>query len=200
MKSVTDRVLDVVGRADVRSAAAWRAAGVSRARLVKMVAARELVQIRYGDHAIHTRRASKADMRRILTSCAGWPGTGRARSVVDFANGLSESVFESCARVVFHEHGLPPPQLQVTLSGQSGIEVARVDFFWGKYQVVAETDGMLKYKGGHEAIAELRRDRLLREAGFEVVHLTWEELFYQQERVVARVRAAFARALRLRSR
>ena len=48
-----------------------------------------------------------------------------------------------------------------------------------------------------KAIAELKRDRLLREAGFEVVHFTWKELFAEPDRVAARIRAAFTRALRL---
>ncbi len=150
------------------------------------------------DQAIHNSWTSKADLNHIVTSCTGWPGIGQARRVVEFANGLAESVFESCARVIFHEHGLPPPKLQVKLYGEYGNEIARVDFFWGAYGVVAESDGLLKYKGGEVAIAELRRDRLLREAGFEVVHFTWEELFAKPERVIARIREAFARALRLR--
>jgi hypothetical protein len=148
------------------------------------------------DNAIHQLRTSKSDLRRVLGSCAGWPGIGRARKVVDFASGLSESVFESCARVVFHERGLPPPELQVLVSGIDGGVIARTDFLWSDYRVVAETDGLLKYQDGRAAIKELKRDRLLREAGFEVVHLTWEELFGQPERVIARIRAAFTRATR----
>jgi hypothetical protein len=148
------------------------------------------------DSAIHQLRTSKGNLRSTLASCAGWPGIGRARKVVDFASGLSESVFESCARVVFHERGLPPPELQVTLSGIDGGVIARADFLWSQHRVVAEADGLLKYTDGRAAIRELKRDRLLREAGFEVVHFTWEELFGQPERVIARIRAAFARAAR----
>ena len=74
-----------------------------------------------------------------------------------------------------------------------------IDFFWREYSVVAEADGLLKYQSGADAIAELKRDRLLREAGFEVVHFTWDELFREPERVVSRIRAALARARRLRA-
>jgi hypothetical protein len=145
------------------------------------------------DSAVHKLLTSKSDLRAVLASCAGWPGIGRAREVAGFASGLAESVFESCARVVFREHGLPPPQLQVLLSGADGGVIARVDFFWAQYRVAGESDGLLKYKDSRAAIAELKRDRLLREAGYEVVHLTWQELFGQPERVIARFRAAFAR-------
>ena len=56
---------------------------------------------------------------------------------------------------------------------------------------------MLKYQDGAAASAELKRDRLLRDQGLEVVHLTWAELFGQPERVVNRIREAFDRARRL---
>ena len=60
----------------------------------------------------------------------------------------------------------------------------------------AETDGLLTYDSGERA-AERRRDRLLLEAGFEVVHVTWQELFSDPARVAGRIREAFRRAERL---
>jgi predicted transcriptional regulator of viral defense system len=149
------------------------------------------------DSALYERHASKTDLRRVLTSCAQWPGTTAAKAVVDFANGLAESPLESCARVVFHERGLPSPELQVPIVGGSGTLIARVDFMWRKYGVIAEADGLLKYDSGKVAVKELARDRLLREAGYEVVHFTWRELFTEPERVIKRIRDAFARQSRL---
>jgi very-short-patch-repair endonuclease len=64
--------------------------------------------------------------------------------------------------------------------------------------VVAEADGLLKYQSGADAIAELKRDRLLRELGLDVIHFTWEELFKQPHRVESRLVAAFKRSRRLR--
>jgi hypothetical protein len=143
------------------------------------------------------RWASRTELRRVLAVCAVWPGIGQAKTVVAFANPLSESVLESCARVVFHERGLPSPELQVAIFGDGGRAIARVDFFWRAYGVVAEADGLLKYQSGADAIAELKRDRLMREQGLEVIHFTWEELFRTPELVVSRIRAAFDRAHRL---
>ncbi|MGD0698617.1 MAG: DUF559 domain-containing protein [Trebonia sp.] len=150
------------------------------------------------DSALHQRWTSKTELRRVLASCDGWPGIGNARTVVDFASSSAESVLESCARVVFHEQGLPPPELQVAIFGQGGSRIARVDFLWRECGVVAEADGLLKYQAGADAIAELKRDRLLRERGLEVIHFTWEELFREPERVERRILAAFERARRLR--
>lgn len=149
------------------------------------------------DSALHQRWASKSEVRRVLAACDRWPGISAARTVVDFANGLSESVFESSARVVFHQRGLPPPELQIPVFDEQGSPIARVDFLWREQGVVAEADGALKYQNGADAIAELRRDRLLRDQGLEVVHFTWAELFGEPERVVDRILEAFRRARRL---
>lgn len=149
------------------------------------------------DSALRERRASKAELRRVLASCERWPGISRAREVTDFASPSAESVLESCARVSFRDQGLPMPELQVTMLGRDGTFIARVDFLWRSFWTVAEADGLLKYAGRDDAIAELRRDRLLREAGHEVVHFTWKELFTEPARVAARIREAFARAVRL---
>ncbi|MGH3265629.1 MAG: DUF559 domain-containing protein, partial [Trebonia sp.] len=150
------------------------------------------------DAALHERYTSKADLRRMLASCARWPGATTAKRVVDFASPLAESPLESCARVVFDERGLPPPELQVSVFGPSGTLTARVDFFWREYRVIAEADGLLKYDSGKAAIKELARDRLLREAEYEIVHFTWKELLTHPDRVIARIRGAFARQSRLR--
>jgi hypothetical protein len=150
------------------------------------------------DSALHQRWTSKTELRRVLASCDGWPGIGNARTVVEFASPLAESVLESCARVVFHQKGLPSPELQITILGQGGSKIARVDFLWRECGVVAEADGLLKYQTGADAIAELKRDRLLREQGLDVIHFTWEELFREPERVVSRILTAFERARRLR--
>jgi predicted transcriptional regulator of viral defense system len=149
------------------------------------------------DSALHERHTSKTDLRRVLARSAQWPGTTTAKKVVEFASELAESPLESCARVVFHERGLPPPQLQVPVFGRSGTLIARVDFMWHQHRVIVEADGLLKYDSGQTAIKELARDRLLREAGYEVVHFTWRELFTDPERVITRIRDAFARQSRL---
>lgn len=149
------------------------------------------------DSALYERYTSKTELRRVLASCAQWPGATAAKTVLDFANAAAESVLESCARVVFHERGMPPPELQVHIVGRSGTVIARVDFMWRKYRVIAEADGLLKYDTGQTAINELARDRLLREAGYEVVHFTWKELFTDPERVTTRIRDAFDRQSRL---
>ena len=151
------------------------------------------------DSALRERHTSRTELHRVLAFCERWPGSSRARQVIDFASPVAESALESCARVSFRDQGLPTPELQVNIIGRGGGIVARVDFFWRGFSTIAEADGLLKYDGREKAIAELKRDRLLREAGFEVVHFTWKELFSDPKRVAARIRAAFDRARRLGS-
>jgi hypothetical protein len=115
---------------------------------------------------------------------------------VAFADALAESVLESIARVAFRDLGLPPPQLQARLGGEEFI--ARVDFLWPRYRTVAEADGALKYDDRSAAMRQLRRDALLHDAGYQVVHFSWQDITHTPEQVAARIRAAFRRRHRRR--
>lgn len=122
------------------------------------------------DSALHARRTTDVELRAALHTCARWPGAARARQVVEFADGRSESAFESISRVAFRDGGLPPPDLQVWVGGEFG-QVGRVDFLWREFRTIGEADGALKYADPDRARQQLRRDADLREAGFEVVQL-----------------------------
>ena len=108
--------------------------------------------------------------------------------MVAFSDGRAESALESCARVTFDRFGLEPPQTQVTIRGPGF--VFRADFCWAASKTIAEADGLAKYVDRDDLLAQFRRDRLLRDAGYKVVHFTWRELLETPEVVVARIRAA----------
>ena len=144
------------------------------------------------DSALHAEKATKPELRKILDSCASWPGVRQARRVVEFADERCGSVLESAARVVFDGYGLEPPELQVTIHLPR--HAFLVDFCWQNHRVIAEADGLAKYAGNKELIAQFERDRLLRDAGYKVVHFTWRELFKTPDLVIARIREAFAAA------
>lgn len=154
------------------------------------------------DDAIGKLKASKSGMAKVITACAGWPGAARARRVMEFSSGRSESPLESCARVVFDAFGLPPPELQAEIivgisDAPDGTVLVgdyhefRVDFLWRDAKTIAEADGLTKYSSGAAAIKELKRDRLLREEGYKVIHLTWAEVLHQPQRVIDRILRAF---------
>jgi hypothetical protein len=131
-----------------------------------------------------------AELGQVLGACQGWPGIAQARRVVEFGNGRAESVLESAARVVFDARGLAAPELQVVIRG-TGFTF-RVDFLWAAHRTVVEADGLTKYSSRDDILAQFRRDRLLRDAGYKVVHFTWRELFETPEVVIKRIRTAFA--------
>jgi hypothetical protein len=146
------------------------------------------------DSALHKRLTTKAELRRMLADCAGWPGIGEARRVVEFSDERAESVLESAARVIFAETGLAPPQLQIDIVDDAFRFIGRVDFLWEEQRTIAEADGMAKYEDPQQARDQIRRDIRLRDAGYKVVHFTWAELFGEPARVIARIRKAFATA------
>jgi hypothetical protein len=155
------------------------------------------------DAAIRMRKTRKAELSSVIALCEGWPGVEQARRVVAFSDGLSGSALESGARVVFDAFGLPPPELQAKIIGgmrvdSNGNFIAldeyhdyKVDFLWRDRKTVAEADGLMKYDSGETAARQLQRDRLLREAGYQVVHITWKELFERPQRVIDRILTAF---------
>ncbi len=144
------------------------------------------------DSAIRRRLTSKSDLRAVLATCPGRRGVVQASRVVGFANGNAESALEPIARVAFHDCGLPAPALQVWIAGPKGDVIGRVDFYWEQYKTIAEVDGAMKYEDPSRAKAQLRRDKKLREAGYQVVHFDWKEITTNPEQVAASIRAAFA--------
>jgi len=145
------------------------------------------------DSALHQHLTSKRELRQVLADCRQWPGALRAARVIEFADGRSESALESIARVLFQELGLPPPELQVEIRGDDGF-IGRVDFLWRQFRTIAEVDGALKYDADPtRARAQLRRDKELRTAGYEVEHFGWHEITRTGQRVGSSLLAAFAR-------
>jgi very-short-patch-repair endonuclease/predicted transcriptional regulator of viral defense system len=131
------------------------------------------------DSALNQEKATKPELLQALDQCKGWPGVRQARRALEFADERAESPLESAARVVFAEAGLDPPELQVTIQGAEF--AALVDFLWRPQKVIAEADGLVKYNDRKDLLAERERDHQLREAGYTVVHFTWQDLFQSKE-------------------
>lgn len=142
------------------------------------------------DSALRAEKTTKARLDMALDGCARWPGVKQGRRVVKFADERAESPLESAGRVVFDQFGLEPPELQATVITAGG--AFRVDFLWRAHRLVAEGDGLLKYRDRANLIRQFDRDRLLRDAGYKVVHFTWAELFKAPEIVIGRIRRAAA--------
>lgn len=94
----------------------------------------------------------------------------RAREVIHYADGLSESARESWLRWLALSRGMPVPELQVPIRTSQGLRYP--DALWwfegiaGARPLLAEYDGGLKYRTNGGAVVEAEKDReeLLREA------------------------------------
>ena len=102
------------------------------------------------------------------------------------------------SRVVLHELGLDPEDLQTEIRDDRGL-VGFTDFSWLSRHTVGEFDGRVKYgrdgsTAGRDVLwrEKLREDRL-RARGLEIVRWTWADLDRPEE-IDRRIRAAWARA------
>ncbi|SNS99849.1 hypothetical protein [Rhodococcoides kyotonense] len=126
-----------------------------------------------GDSALRKTSLIKPQLVDRLDGAAGMTGIDAAKRAVDLMDGLSESPGESLSRLRFLQHGIPMPVLQHSFPEFR----VRVDFYWPKYRIIGEFDGMTKYKGSGAAYAEEKdREDALRSRGFLFIRWRWPHL------------------------
>jgi hypothetical protein len=148
-----------------------------------------------GDAAVALGLTSSAELVEMVRRSSHRPGAARARRVIAFLDGRSESVGESRSRVALARAGLPAPLLQWEVRAADRGLVARVDFGWPEHKLVGEFDGRVKYgrllkpdqHPGDVVFAEKLREDELRAGGLTVIRWTWRDLD-AFEQVAARMR------------
>lgn len=146
-----------------------------------------------GDSALRKADVTGEQLRAAMARCSGFDGIGAARRAIARMNGGSESPGESLSRLRMQDAGMPDPVLQqVIRSTVTGFR-ARVDFYWKRWRIVGEFDGMFKYDRGESAAAEKLREDALRDLGFEVIRWTWKDLWHF-DRVVDKFERARTRS------
>lgn len=142
------------------------------------------------DAALHERLVSVDEVIARADAMDLRYGDSRVRLMVEQSDPACESPGESRTRLILRSLGMVfVSQAQIRSSGF----VARVDFLVGR--VVVEFDGAMKYAGadGRDALVrEKRREDELRRLGYEIVRLTWADLF-DPARVGRLIREAQAR-------
>ncbi|MGN6753103.1 MAG: hypothetical protein ACTHJJ_11190 [Intrasporangium sp.] len=130
----------------------------------------------------------------------GQRGLSRARAVIRWCDARHESAGESVTAFVLKLLGYAlEPQFATGLRGPGG-GLLRSDFLILGTTVLVEFDGLTKYQARDEEeaqrllFAEKLREDALRDAGYEVVRLTWADL-QNPELVRAKIEAAIARTL-----
>ncbi|PXX65246.1 hypothetical protein DFR70_104308 [Nocardia tenerifensis] len=139
-----------------------------------------------GDSALRLGKTTRAELVEQLARHLG-PGTPKARRVVEFVDGRSESPGESRSRVALHTARFPKPELQASIVTPDHRFVARVDFLFPELGIIGEFDGLIKYRTHLRGlrspedivIAEKAREDALRALGWLVVRWTWHELTTQ---------------------
>lgn len=142
------------------------------------------------DSAMHKQLTTEPEVAGALEFCASWPGMEQAKRVVAFASPNAESVLESCARVILARHFTETPEVQYSIEGPGYRYTA--DLYYKEHNTIIEMDGAAKYKAKKDLLRQFERDRELRDAGYKIVHVTWEELFRTPHVVIERIRKAFA--------
>ncbi|GAA3509896.1 hypothetical protein GCM10022262_37010 [Georgenia daeguensis] len=149
------------------------------------------------DHVLASGMSTREELEHALHEVRRMHGYRKARQVLDFADGRSQSVGESLSRVRMHEIGLPAPDLQVEFRDDDGF-VARVDFWWESLRLVGEFDGRGKYvpadaderlSTSEVVYREKQREDRLRPLVSSLVRWGWREAWNRTvlETVLARV-------------
>ena len=180
----------------------WEYAGIAMttgARTVADIARAESFRngVVVADAALR-RGVPREELEQCLARMKSWPGIRRARDVVGFADGRSESPGESVTRVAALFPGIPKllPQVEIWSHGSF---VARVDFLIEGCLLGVEFDGALKFDGDRVLPDLLRRGEAIRDAGVDIIRTFWDEVFVTpevfQRRLLARVQALGPRRL-----
>jgi Transcriptional regulator, AbiEi antitoxin/Protein of unknown function (DUF559) len=154
------------------------------------------------DQMVRMRLVSYEQISERLESTArkGKPGVIKLRAVLEPRLGgsfVSDSTLETRLLDVLHDGGLPMPDTQYKppwLRHMNGrVDVAYVDEY-----LMVEADSR-RWHGSPEAFQiDRRRDNLAQLAGWMILRFTWEDVTKRREYVVATVRAALNRSLRVK--
>jgi predicted transcriptional regulator of viral defense system len=147
-----------------------------------------------GDDALKRQLTTRAEIAKVVSDCAGWPGIRHAARLLDHLDPRSESPAESLARGKFLGMGLEAPDLQVEIFDAKGNRLGRVDLYFRARRLVIEVDGQDKYKTPKAIWDEKRREDRIRELDVEFLRLSWGDLTGDQQALRERVDSALARA------
>jgi hypothetical protein len=122
--------------------------------------------------------ASAREQRRALRQAAilGLP-TGSEEARDRTRSELEFEFLRLCAR-----HGLPAPEVNVRIGGRL------VDFLWRSNRLVVETDGYQYHRGRVAFKDDHSRNLELLAQGYEVVRLSYEQVFHESARVAVGLR------------
>ncbi|WP_434594532.1 DUF559 domain-containing protein [Brevibacterium sp. 1718] len=134
------------------------------------------------DDALHRKLTTREKILTTFAQCLEKRSSAKVRLAIDLSDSRRESPAEAVAAVRFYEHGITGLEPQVTFRADSLRRDFRVDFCHRRARLIIEIDGIGKlYLGSgvprEELEQELRREQWLRDQGWQVIRISWKELF-----------------------
>jgi hypothetical protein len=128
--------------------------------------------------AEYLHRIRPGDLFGYLERQRGRRGAARLRDCLlrleQGPRGRTRSRLETKFAVLLSRAGLPPPALNALLD-LDGRKI-EADCLWRAERLIVELDGRRAHGTKSAQASDSRRDRLLQEAGWRVVRLTWQDL------------------------
>jgi very-short-patch-repair endonuclease len=167
----------------------------------------DLASIPWGVHPKRLERAMDNALAMRLTTCEElWRVWGdlvsRGRRGVRLLRALlaerlpgyipPASELEAIFREVVRAAGIEDPVRQLDVGGEDWI--GRIDFAFRRQKVLVEVDGRLGHVGELDRKRHAVRDKALEDAGWTVLHFTWEDLVTRPNWVVRELQAELSKA------
>ncbi|WP_254904224.1 endonuclease domain-containing protein [Streptomonospora nanhaiensis] len=143
------------------------------------------------DSALQAGAVSAEELPDLCAANARRPGAARTRAWWALADPRAQSSLETRLRLVCHDAGIPPEDLQYPVYRSDGTLAGRADLAWPSRGVVVEADG----RGPHSLPAALftdrgRQNRILTAPGrLTLLRFTWSDLQRPKD-IVAMIRQA----------
>lgn len=134
--------------------------------------------------------AKPAGVAGIAGRYPGARGIRRLRTALDLVDSGAESPRETRLRLLLVRAGLPRPVTQIPVGRR------RIDMGWPDCLVGVEYDGERHFTNPADYAADIERLEFLASQGWAIVRVSSRQLRYEQDRIVARVRAALASSAR----
>ncbi|WP_334172332.1 endonuclease domain-containing protein [Sinomonas sp.] len=151
-----------------------------------------------GDHLLRKPRpqlegrdqpyATKESLVEMLAAHPKMKGLARCRLALEDMRVGSDSVPETLLRLAMVSMGLPEPELQLQLDPRDPFSPSG-DIGYRAFKIVIQYEGA-HHEGDAQRLADARRDRAFRDAGWFVIHVRLDDLREDFRGVIRRIKAA----------
>ncbi len=135
---------------------------------------------------------SRVSVPQLLERYPGRPGAPALRALLgsEEPGGITRNDFEEAFVALLAAHGLPRPRLNADLWLRG--HFVEVDCLWPDQRIALELDGRSVHARRAAFESDKKRDRELLVEGWRPAHVTWLQLRYEPDAVVADLRELLA--------